>query len=72
MDLQRDAEKAKNTVEGNVERGAEHVKKAFDKPENDLKHDAKIESSKVKEDIKNKAADVKHEWNKDEDKERGM
>jgi len=68
MDLERDAEKAKNAMQGKIERGTERVKKAFDKPENDLEHDAKIEGSKIKEDIKNKAADIKHDWGKDEEK----
>lgn len=73
MGLGRDSEKAKNKTEGNMERGAEHVKKAFDSKEKNLEHDAKIEASKAKEDVKNEATDIKHdmkEMKKEEEEKR--
>jgi len=61
MDWKKDSEKAKNSAEGSIERGTERVKKAFDSDKNNLEHDAKIEASKAKEDMKNHAADLKQD-----------
>jgi len=54
MDLKKDAEKAKNSIEGSFERGAEKTKKAYD----NAKHDSKIEASKKEEEAKNKKLDM--------------
>lgn len=65
MDLGRDAEKAKNTVQGNMERAAEKTEQAYD----NAKHEAKIKGSEIKEDIKNKVADIKEKWNNSDNEE---
>ncbi|MDU1891426.1 MAG: hypothetical protein E6767_12125 [Dysgonomonas sp.] len=54
----KENQKAKNSLQGKMERGEERVKKGID----NAKHDAAIGASKAKETIKNKAEDIKDKF----------
>jgi len=63
-DFKDDAKKSMNNMEGKMERGKERAEKAYD----NMKHDAKIKASEVKENVKNKADELENKWDEKMDK----